>query len=230
MEPERLERGLVLILTGIEGRSFLNIGMLSGLIDGGVQYACEIVDWTTGNKLLFLLHLRWWSRNNRVARSIAQKIIDYQNQYPGRPVWLVGHSGGGGMALLTSAALPNSNRVTGIILLAAAVSPEFDPGPAAVHVRTKIWNYYSPLDFFFLVIGTTVAGTLDGCHRIAAGAIGFRGPSVSKLIASGKLVQIPWNWRMIGQFNPGDHFGCMHRVFVAEEIAPKIMESQIDAG
>jgi hypothetical protein len=34
---------------------------------------------------------------------------------------------------------------------------------------------------------------------------------------------------MLLQFNPGEHFGCVHRVFVAEEIAPLIKASEEDS-
>lgn len=226
LEPERLERGLVLVLTGIEGRSFLNVGLLAGLIDGGIRSAVEIVDWTTGSRLLFLLHLRGLSRNNRVAKELAARIITYQDRFPGRPVWLVGHSGGGGMAMLTAAALPENRKVTGIVMLAAAVSPRFDPQPALEKVQTAIWNYYSWLDLFFLWFGTLLLGTIDGRHSVAAGAIGLRNAGADAATAKGRLIQIGWNWWMLTQFNLGEHFGCVHRVFVAEEIAPLIMSSE----
>ena len=223
MEPERMEQGLVLIFTGIEGRSFLNVGLLAGLMDGGVRSAAEIIDWTTGNKLLFLRHLRGWDRNNRVAKEQAARIVDYQDRHPGRPVWIVGHSGGGGMALLVASALPEGRQLTGIVMLATAVSPGFDLRPALAKVQTSIWNYYSWLDAFFLRFGTTLLGTIDGPHGVAAGAVGFRGPQADDAVTSGRLVQIRWNWRMLSQFNPGEHFGCVHRVFVAGEIAPLIV-------
>lgn len=222
LEPERLDKGLILVLTGIEGYSFLNVGILCGLIDGGVEHAVDIVDWTTGKKFLYLYHLRGWTRNNRVAKELAERINDYQDQYPGRPVWLVGHSGGGGMALLTAAALPEDRHVTGIVLLAAAVSPTFDLHPVATRVARGIWNYYSQLDWFFLSFGTMLLGTMDGRHVCAAGAAGFRGPTADELVKNGSLIQRPWRWRMLSQFHLGEHFGCAHRVFIAEEIVPLI--------
>ena len=67
LEAERLDRGLVLILPGIEGRSLLNISLMAGLLDAGLPYATEIVDWTTGRILLAIYHLRAWKRNRRAA-------------------------------------------------------------------------------------------------------------------------------------------------------------------
>jgi pimeloyl-ACP methyl ester carboxylesterase len=227
LEPERLDKGLVLVLTGIEGRSFLNVGLMRGLLDAGVGSALDIIDWTTGNRLLFLLHLRGWRRNRRIAQQLAARIVAYQDQHPGRPVWLVGHSGGGGMALLIAESLPEGRRVTGIVMLATAVSPRFDLRPALAHVEKAIWSHFSWLDCFFLEFGTTLFGCFDGRHGFAAGAIGFHGASSDEATAAGRLIQVRWNWRMLGQFNIGEHFGCVHRVFVAEGVAPLIRATEV---
>ncbi len=212
-DAARLERGLVLILPGIEGRSFLNIAILQGLLDAGVPYALDIVDWTTGNKLLALYHLRSWRRNLRVAERLAAQIAAYQREYPGRPVWLIGHSGGGAMALLTVRALPVAHRVTGVILLAAAVSPGFDLAPVEVRTERGLWSFSSYLDWFFVGLGTSVFGSVDGRWGPSAGMIGFR-PGTER------LTQYPYRMAYVGQFNLGGHFGCVHRVFIAERVAP----------
>ena len=125
LEPERLDRGLVLILPGIEGRSFLNISLMAGLLDAGLPYAMEIVDWTTGCFLLAVYHLRAWQRNRRVARQIAGRVVEYRRQYPGRPVWLIGHSGGGAMSLVAAEFLPAEKSLTGIVLLGSAMSSRY---------------------------------------------------------------------------------------------------------
>ena len=65
-------------------------------------------------------------------------------------------------------------------------------------------------------------GTLDGRQVCVAGAFGFRGAATDEAAASDRLIQRPWHWRMLSQFNLGEHFGCAHRVFVAEEIVPLI--------
>lgn len=222
---ERLDQGLVLILPGIEGLSFLNLSILHGLIDAGVPYAMEIVDWTTGNKFLTLYHLRAWKRNQRVARRLAQRIVDYQRDYPDRPVWIVGHSGGGGMALLTAAALPDGHRIAGLILLAAAVSPRFDLAAARRNVEQGIWSFHSWLDFLFVGVGTTIFGTLDGWHMPAAGMIGFRShrTPADDADAAAPFTQTAYHPRHLKSFHWGGHFSCTHRVFISEHVGPVIM-------
>jgi pimeloyl-ACP methyl ester carboxylesterase len=237
VDAGRLDRGLVLILPGIEGRSFLNLSALNGLIDAEVPYALEVHDWTTGYRLLTLYHLRAWRRNQRVAREIARRIQAYQAEYPGRPVWLVGHSGGGGMALLTAAALPAGSRITGIVLLAAAVSRRFDVSAALAHVERGIWSFHSRWDCFFVGLGTTVFGCFDGRHGPAAGMVGFHrqvtktsevSEDFGSLGSSAAFEQIEHSWTMARQFHIGGHFGCVHRVFIAETVAP-LMKSDAES-
>ena len=226
MQPERLECGLILVMPGIEGRSFLNIAIMQGLLDAGLPHAIDIVDWTTGFKGFVLYHLRGYRRNLRVASALAERIATYRRDYPGRPVWIVGHSGGGGMALLTAAALPNDVRLTGVVLLAAAVSPRFDLRPIQGRVERGIWNYSSWLDWLFVGLGTTLCGTIDGVHGPAAGMIGFLSETDEQLPP---LTQWSYQSRYIGQFNLGGHFGCVHRVFVAETIAPILADDSTEA-
>ena len=121
--PARRERGLVLVLPGIEGESCINHSIARGLADGGVTSAIEVFDWTTGVILLFLYHLRGWRRNVAQAKRIARRIAEYRKAYPGRPVHVVGHSGGGAMTVLVLERLPADTTVTSAVLLQAAVSP-----------------------------------------------------------------------------------------------------------
>jgi pimeloyl-ACP methyl ester carboxylesterase len=220
LEPERLDRGLVLILPGIEGRSFLNISLMQGLVDGGVPYGMEIVDWTTGNKFLALYHLRAWRRNRKIAAQLAERITRYQQNYPGRPVWLIGYSGGAAMSMLTLAALPEESKITGIVLLAAALSPGFDLSPAFAKLERGIWSFHSWNDWLFVGLGTTLFGTMDGWHMPGAGLLGFRMPREPR-----PLTQTAYHPRMLRQFNFGGHFGCVHRVWVEDHIAPILRDA-----
>ena len=227
MEPERLDRGLVLILPGIEGRSFLNISLMAGLVDTGLPHAMEIVDWTTGCFLLLLYHLLARGRNRRVARQIANRVVEYRRQYPGRPVWLIGHSGGTGISLLTAELLSAEQSVTGIVLLGSAMSSRYSCDAAMQRTERGIWNFYSAGDVLFLGLGTLLFGTFDGVHWPASGCIGFARRTDASLAAERQLRQIPYRLGMISQFNLGGHFGCVHRVFVAETIAPILREDTI---
>ena len=74
----------------------------------------DIVDWTTGCFLLLLYHLLATGPNRRVARQIVDRVVEYRRQYPGRPVWLIGHSGGAGISLLTAELLSTAGSGNGV--------------------------------------------------------------------------------------------------------------------
>ena len=65
-----------------------------------------------------------------------------------------------------------------------------------------------------------VFGTFDGVHWPAAGCIGFADHTQPSPAADRKLRQMPYRLGMIAEFNLGGHFGCVHRVFAAETVAP----------
>lgn len=228
--PERHEQGLVLILPGVEGESFLNQSVAWGLADAGVPSALVVDDWTTGTPLLYLYHLRGWSRNKRQAQRIAERIVDYQNSYPGRPVDLIGHSGGGALVLLVLEALPPDRRVTSAVLLDASISCTYDLTRALPHTVQGIDNFHSRFDCLFLGFGTLLLGTMDGQYQISAGCCGFVPPAqpsetTARLYAS-SLHEHPFRWKMARSGHLGGHLGCVNRLFAAEWIAPLLKASR----
>lgn len=234
--PDRLQNGYTIVLPGIESESFANSNVAQGLQDGGVTTAIEIHDWTTGKIVNFLDHLRDLEHNKLEAQKIADKIVRYQDRYPGKPVYLIGHSGGGGMTLLTLEALPPDRTVTGAILLAAAISPTYDLTTALEKTDAGIWNYYSPMDSTLLIAGTTVAGTIDGKHVPAAGAFGFEVPEssspASRKLYRQKLHQVGHDYEMMASGNLGGHFGPTWHQFSEDYLAPILVDpySSRDVG
>jgi len=215
--PERMNRGCVFILPGIQGKSPMEFSVARGLVDGDVPLGIEVFDWTTRLWPLFLFHLRagFWQR--WMAKRLAAKITDYQRRYPNRPVILIGHSGGGAVSLRTAEHLPQENRLAGVILLAPAISPFYDVRPA-LQSTAEVWNFFSPLDALFLGVGTLAAGTCDGWHLFSAGASGFLGRSKARP----GLHQAGYRPEMLTAWNGGGHFGCVNRVFVGSHIAPLV--------
>lgn len=222
---------MVLVLPGIDGRTLLSLNIALGLADGGVQSCIEIVDWTTGLLPLALYHLRSRRMHESGAREVAARIVEYRERYPGRPIHIIGYSGGGGVALYALDELPADRQVTSAILVGAAVSPGFDVRSLLAKTERGIWNYYSPLDCLFLGAVTSVFGTVDGKHTFSAGAVGFRkaGDELSEHPSAERgLHQCEFHPAMLRQFHLGGHFGWSNRVFVAEEIAPRIRATEIE--
>ncbi len=227
VSTERLNHGYIVVLPGIEGVSYLNHNIAEGLVDGGWPGAVEVYDWTAGSVLLFPVNLRAYERNKREAAKIAAKITAYQDKHPGRPVHLIGHSGGGGVAVLALEALPPSRKITSALLLAPAISPDYDLRRALRRTEQGIWNFYSRYDIGFLKAGTTVMGTIDGEHTSAAGAVGFQMPwgldEADRRLYSTLLKQQPYSRKMGDSGNSGGHIGWANRQFVGEWLCPILL-------
>lgn len=220
---DRQASGLVLVLPGIEGRSTLNLDIAQGLVDGGVPLAVEVHDWTTGRMFFSLYHLRSSTWHNRQAERLAKRITDYQDKFPGRPVVLVGHSGGAAMALQALPLLEN-RQINGAVLLAIAISPGFDTTPARRYTLQGMWSFHSPFDWLQCGIGTMAVGTFDGKHTVSAGMVGFsESPPAGDTVAPFR--QIPFRFAMTGSWNFGGHWGWANRVFAAEWLAPVVLEA-----
>lgn len=234
--PERIDQGYTIVLPGIWGSAPLDHGIVKGLIDADVPSAIELYDWTVG-PLWLVYNLRALDRNRIEAQKIAGKIVAYQDRYPGRPVNLIGYSGGGGVAVLTLEALPPDRRITKAILLAPTLAQDYDLGPALRHTEHGIHNFHSPIDVPMLVVLTTALGTTEGRHAPSAGAFGFAIPQgrdgSQDQEHAPRLVQHQYALDMIGSGHPGGHFGWTSRIFIAKWVAPILCpspESEAPAG
>jgi hypothetical protein len=226
MTPERLARGYTIVVVGVNGDNFLSAGLARGLVEGGYPGAVDVVDWTTGHWPLFLYHLRAGSLHRAGAQSIADKIADYRERYPGREVNVVGFSAGAVVAAEAVGGLAAGQEVDRVIFLAGAMSPLYDLRPVFARARLGVWSYYQPQDVVALWTGTLLAGTADGQHIVSAGAVGFwprPGASESeRQLYRDKLVQVPYRLEMAADGNLGGHFQCVGRKFVAQWIAPLV--------
>jgi pimeloyl-ACP methyl ester carboxylesterase len=228
LSPERADQGYTIVLPGVEGTSLQNINIARGLVDAGHPAAIEVRDWTTGSRALFVYHLVALERNRKQAQAIAAQIVAYQDQYPERPVTLIGHSGGAALAVLVLEALPPERSVSRAILLAAAISPDHDLSVALARTELGIVNFHSWGDVAHLVAGTSVLGTVDRQHSVSAGASGFHTPehltAPERDLYATRLVQIPYRLEMLKTFNMGGHLTPTNRKFVAEWVAPYVAE------
>jgi pimeloyl-ACP methyl ester carboxylesterase len=220
--PERRQAGLVLVLPGIDGLSWCTRGIVRGLAEAGISYALEIHDWTFGI-LWALRNLRDSRRQQAHVRILVHKIGSYQAQHPGRPVFMIGHSAGAAMTILTLEKLPPEIRIEAGILLAPALSLSFDVSAALTHTTRGVWNFHAWGDIAFLGALTTIFGTVDGRHGLAAGLVGFR-ESRDAVHPGPRLYQVPYRFSMLKQHNLAGHFGCVNHRFVREWVAPLLRE------
>jgi pimeloyl-ACP methyl ester carboxylesterase len=222
----RLEKGMVLSLDGVGGYNWLNRMLRWGLRDGGVKSAIVIYHWSVGPLGLWVSDLMLRRRNRAAAAILAEYIAEYRRRMPGRPVTLIGHSAGGGIAAWVLEALPDGCQVDRAFLLSPALSPRYNLARALRAVRDRLYVAYSWTDISLMAIGTTLFGTIDGRHTPCAGLIGFRLPeglSPEDREAYRKVRQIGWRLRMIRDGNWGDHTGFTTHRYACRVLAPAVL-------
>lgn len=216
-----LDRGLVILLPGIDGRALYNEAACHALADSGVAMAVELCDWTAPLGPLF--NQTAVGRNREVAGRLAERIVSYLRQHPNGQVYLIGHSGGTAIAVWAAEALPDGQRVEGIILLASSLSPGYELSAALAHTRGGIVSFYSSLDGGLLGVGTGLVGTMDGLHGPSAGLDGFQPPSSpARRDEYAKLYQIAWEPGMNAAGHDGGHFTYMVPPFISAYVGPLV--------
>lgn len=213
------DNGLIIVLPGIDGQLFQNKAVCEALDAAGTEMAVETFNWTI--PLLLSINQSNVARNRRMAAKLAEDIATYRTDYPDRPVFLIGHSGGSALAVWAAEALPGQQQVDGIILLASSLSPEYDLLAALKRTRGGIVNFRSARDWLYLGWGITLHGTMDGRHTEAAGMVGFVVPeSGPAAVLYENVFDIPWTEAMSQVGHNGGHFDYLKRGFILSHIAP----------
>ncbi len=225
LTPDRLDNGLVIILPGIEGESELNHNIRRGLIAGGVYRAMPIHSWGRPIPGLGMIVNQMDVLGNRLAAvTVARMVTNYQDSHPGKPVHIVGHSGGGGIAVFAAEALPAGRQVDGLVLLSASISSAYDLTKALSRCRKGIVNFYNRDDGGLLGVGTTIFGNVDGIRGPSAGLLGF--DQFGKP-GAGKLYQV----RLSSYQSGGDPHASTTRVgFVSMHVAPWVLAKSWPTG
>lgn len=223
----RGEERFILHLPGIGGHMYADDQLVEGLRAGGFEGQIEIYDWTCGDPGVPALHAR--RRNLEEAQKIARRIVEEREGHPGERVEITAHSAGAGLAVWALEKLPEGVMVENVVMIAPALSPEYDLSGALRHVRGKVYVLYSEFDSIVLGIGTRVFGTIDGLQVEAAGKVGFVRPADGDEEEYRKVVQVPYEpqWARFGNY--GDHIGGMMSRFVKEVVVRMVMEEEVGA-
>jgi len=221
--PELRQQGLVVVVPGVGGVIWDVKQMVEGLHDGGAAGSIEVFDWAIPPAPFTYMLNHWMrSRQRPHAARLATLIADHRRRHPNAPVRLLAASGGSGIALYALEALPPDAQVDDVVLICSAVSPDFDLTLALSHVRGELVSHHSDHDTM-MALGTTLAGTFEGLHTPAAGAVPFRLPpnaSPQSRTEYAKLKQIPWNESFVVDGNHGGHMGPTAYAFVRNRLAP----------
>ena len=226
---ERLEAGLVVSLDGVGGYNWGPRWLRSGLDEAGVKSALIIYDWSRGPSGLWVGDLMARERNQAAANDLATRVATYASAMPHRPVTLIGHSGGAAVVVWALEAMPENCKVERAILLAPALSPDYDLTKALRAVRSRLYVMYSNADVGLLGAGTAVFGTMDRQHSVSAGLVGFKLTPEVDAGEYAKVRQVPWSLDFVKMGHLGGHMGWTTTRFARDFLAP-ILAGKSDPG
>ncbi len=208
--PSQVE-GRLLILPGVGNTRFHLAGFVAAAKAQLPRFDVEVRTW--GVPFMTIHNLRAHERNVATAEAIAAEIAEWRRAHPDAPYYLVGYSGGGGMATLITAALPDDVAIDRLVLVAPAISPDY-PLEAEVlpHVREYVVNYASERDLQ-VGWGTRTFGTIDRKNTDSAGAIGFAE-------ANERLLEYRWSTADEPFGHAGNHLAYLSGRWQAAKLLP----------
>lgn len=216
--------GVVFVVAGVGGFDLFGTSVHQALPKAGVPHEIRDFTWTHGRGQI-LKDLRDLPYLLQKAGELAREIRRIKSQNPDQPIYLVGKSGGAGLVLAAAGQLP-SGTLERVILLSAAVAPDYDLRPALRATRGELVSFYSPYDKLILGWGTRHFGTVDRYYGPSAGLHGFSVPpglDDEGLTLYRRLIQIPWSPAMILEGNMGTHVGTSMPGFMSAEVARWLM-------
>jgi pimeloyl-ACP methyl ester carboxylesterase len=215
------EPGVVFQVGGVGGIGLMSFTTRWALPRAGLPHEIREFPWTHG-KGHALLDLQDTRHCLAKAQELADEIRKIKEECPTKPVYVLAHSGGAGLALAAAELLPERS-IDRIVLLAAAVAPTYDLRPALRTTTYGIVSFYSRKDHMILGWGTKHFGTMDRYYGPSAGYVGFVVPtnleSEDRLLYA-RLVQLPWYPKQILEGNSGGHNGSLMPKFLSKEVVP----------
>ncbi len=209
---DEYNRGLVLLYPGSFNTTSEMIGFYYGLKEGGVDQAIEVVKWAA-----FLDHMidpeGAQVRIAARAHEEAARIKAYAEAHPGRPITLVGYSGGAWFAVATAERLDPSVSVDRILMMSPAIRRDYDLTAALAKTRLGAVCFWSPLDTFTVTIAATF-NLADSTKSEPAATFSFD-------MDDTRLHEIEYDpaWREYGYY--GEHEEYLLLVgWIAEFVAP----------
>jgi pimeloyl-ACP methyl ester carboxylesterase len=229
-DPTGQERGMTYYLGG--AGTFGHVGTIDvphGLREAGYDGGLEVFGWQSilGGTLRDQLDRQ---RNLGQARRLAQRIQNYLDRFPGRPVNIIALSAGTGISTWAIESLPEGVRVRNVVFLGSSLSRDYELSTALARVDGALYNFYSPRDSV-LRYGVPVAGSVDREFDGPAvgGLYGFRLPPLNKPDAREiyrlKLRNMPYRAAYARYGYKGGHTDSTTTAFVRSVIAPLIMKA-----
>jgi pimeloyl-ACP methyl ester carboxylesterase len=160
------------------------------------------------------------------GRRLAQLVAVARQTCPERSIYLVGHSSGCAVVLAAGEVAP-PGAIERIVLLAPAVSDDYDLRSALRSTRGGIDVFTSKRDMGALGFGTGIVGTADRRWSAASGRVGFcpilTCPGDEMLYS--KLRVHPWDCSVTWTGNLGNHYGTLQQGYMRAYVLPLLARS-----
>jgi hypothetical protein len=212
-------------LPGIGGESIIHQWWCREIHAAGPTTRSDLYDWT-GRRWPITV-LQSVARNKDASWRVAEQITKLRRAHPDARIVISSESGGAGPTVWALEDLPADVFVDSVVLIAPALSPDFDLSNALRHVRGKAYAFVSADDNFILAWGTRTYGTIDGKNVDAAGHVGFVKPEHADETQYAKLAQIHHQSAWSKYWNFGGHGGAMSPMFAKYVIAPLIARGEV---
>lgn len=220
------ELAYALILPGILGERFWDNNVQAGIRASNFAGQTEIYDWTKG-PLMMAANIGGSSRQSAI---LVQRIVDFKQRFPRRPLYLIGHSGGCRMVVQVLEQLPIGVDVERAILLSPCMESTYDLSRALSKTEAGLVVFYSPLDLAISVPLTVAHGFVQAGRIEQTGATtGFKAPphlnAVETDLYQNRLIQNRFERSMIWSGNIGGHFGWTVPRFISKYVVPYLASS-----
>ncbi|MDP9174208.1 MAG: alpha/beta hydrolase [Planctomycetota bacterium] len=210
----------VIVVPGIGGDGPEYGGVGKALRDAGSNDCLQVFEWGL-HMPLFFITISDRGLHERTEKRLAELVTRWHADHPHARIVLIAHSAGAGVVLGMLPRLdPAIASIGSVILLAPALSPQYDLAPA-LHRVTAMHVFYSEDDDFWQGLGPSLFGNYDGHHESGAGRRGFEAKSLTPDQRQ-ILFQHPFEtaWKKYG--NHGGHYDWLAHDFVIHVLKPLI--------
>jgi hypothetical protein len=213
--------GVVFTADGAGGFHTTSHNLSQTLTDAGLPVGVETVRWSHGYGRI-IADLLCRAHQRAAGQALAEQVIAFRCDHPGVAVYLLGHSAGCQIVLSAAETLPPAS-VERVILLAPAVSADYDLRPTLRAACRGVDVFHSDHDYFFLGVAVAVAGTTDGRFgHSAAGRTGFHvDPKTPEdVVLYSRLRQHPWDCCVAWTGNHGGHYSVYRPEYLRAYVLP----------
>jgi hypothetical protein len=219
-------QGIVLVADGAGGAPEAARAVAGAVEESGTPLYVRSFAWTHGQGR-GLADMTDVEHARTQARLFAEELCRCRTACPNRPIYVLAYSAGAHVALEATRWL-EPNSLERIVLLAPAVSADYDLRQALTVARQGVDAFTSKRDRFYLGLGAGLVGTADGKRGVpAAGRVGFDMPPLTgaDAVLASRLHQHPWDPSVAWTGNVGNHAGSLRRDYLQGYVLPLLCTS-----